>query len=193
MRRKYTDMFILRKIYYILFDLIQTLVIAGAIFVVIYAFLFRPYQVNGLSMYPNFENGEYVLTNLISKRFGEFKKGDIVVFRSPTEKNKDFIKRIIGTQGDTISINKGNFFLNGSLLEEDYLPSNYITNGGSFLSEGIQIRIPEGQYFVAGDNRSNSSDSREWGFVSKDKMIGKSFFVYWPLPKLRVVEHLKNN
>lgn len=186
-------MFLLRKLYYILFDLIQTLVIAGAIFVVIYAFLFRPYQVNGLSMYPSFENGEYVLTNLITKRFGEFKKGDVIVFNSPVEEKKDFIKRIIATEGDTISLNKGSFYLNGQLLEEDYLPSNYVTNGGSFLSEGAQIRVPEGQYFMAGDNRSNSSDSREWGFVTESEIIGKSFFVYWPLNRLRVVEHAEIN
>ena len=186
-------MFVVRKLYYILFDLIQTLVIAGAIFVVIYAFLFRPYQVNGLSMYPNFENGEYVLTNLTIKRFGEFKKGDVIVFHSPVEKNKDFIKRIIATEGDTISVNEGNYYLNGKLLKEDYLPPNYVTNGGSFLPEGTQVRVPEEQFFVSGDNRSNSSDSREWGFVSKDEIIGKSFFVYWPLNRLRVVEHAEIN
>lgn len=186
-------MFVVRKIYYILFDLIQTLVIAGAIFVVIYAFLFRPYQVNGLSMYPNFENGEYVLTNLIVKRFGEFEKGDVIVFHSPTEKNKDFIKRIIATEGDTISVSEGHFYLNGRMLKEDYLPSNYITSGGNFLTEGAQVRVPEGQYFVAGDNRSNSSDSREWGFVAKSEIIGKSFFVYWPLNRFRVVEHAEIN
>ena len=186
-------MFIIRKIYYILFDLIQTLVIAGAIFVVIYAFLFRPYQVNGLSMFPNFENGEYVLTNLITKRFGEFKKGDVIVFHSPTEKNKDFIKRIIATEGDTISLSDGHYILNGKILEEDYLPSNFVTTGGSFLSEGVQVKIPEGQYFVSGDNRSNSSDSREWGLVTKSEIIGKSFFVYWPLSRFRVVEHAEIN
>lgn len=182
-------MFLLRKIYYVLFDLIQTLVIAGAIFVVIYAFLFRPYQVNGLSMYPTFENGEYVLTNLIVKRFGEFKKGDVIVFKSPVEKNKDFIKRVIATEGDTISVSDGNFYLNGNLLEEEYLPSNYVTSGGSFLSEGTQVKVPEGNYFVSGDNRSNSSDSREWGFVTREEIIGKSFFVYWPFNRFRVVEH----
>lgn len=182
-------MFILRKIYYVLFDLIQTLVIAGAIFVVIYAFLFRPYQVNGLSMYPTFENGEYVLTNLLVKRFGGFQKGDIVVFNSPVDENKDFIKRIIATEGDTISVNDGNFYLNGNLLQEDYLPSNYVTSGGNFLPEGTQVQVPENNYFVSGDNRSNSSDSREWGFVTKDEIIGKSFFVYWPLNRFRTVEH----
>lgn len=182
-------MFILKKIYIILFDLIQTLVIAGAIFVVIYAFLFRPYQVNGLSMYPTFENGEYVLTNLISKRFTDYNRGDVIVFHSPTEKDKDFIKRIIGITGDSVSVNEGHVYLNGEMLEEDYLPANYVTNGGSFLSEGSQVNIPENSYFVLGDNRSNSSDSREWGFVPQDMIIGKSFFVYWPLNRLRTVEH----
>ena len=182
-------MFILKKIYVILFDLIQTLVIAGAIFVVIYAFLFRPYQVNGLSMYPTFENGEYVLTNLISKRFTDYNRGDVIVFHSPTEKDKDFIKRIIGVTGDSVSVSEGHVYLNGKMLEEDYLPTNYVTNGGSFLSEGSQVNIPENSYFVLGDNRSNSSDSREWGFVPQDMIIGKSFFVYWPLNRLRTVEH----
>ncbi len=180
---------ILRKIYYVLFDLIQTLVFAGAIFVVIYAFLFRPYQVNGLSMYPTFDNGEYVLTNLISQRFSDYERGDVVVFHAPTEDNKDFIKRIIGSAGDTVSVSEGKVYLNGNLLIEDYLPSNYVTNGGNFLPEGSQINVPEGNYFVMGDNRSNSSDSREWGFVQKSEIIGKSFFVYWPLSSIRVVEH----
>jgi len=184
---------IVRKIYYILFDLIQTLVIAGAIFVVVYAFLFRPYQVNGLSMFPTFDNGEYILTNLVTKRFSEFNRGDIIVFKSPTDKDKDFIKRIIGIAGDTVSVNKGHIYLNGKELDESYLPSNYTTAGGSFLEEGVQIVVPEGKYFVLGDNRSNSSDSREWGFITKDEIIGKSFFVYWPLNKVKMVEHVEIN
>ncbi|MDO8270209.1 MAG: signal peptidase I, partial [Candidatus Levybacteria bacterium] len=81
---------IIRKIYYLLFDLIQTLVIAGAIFVVIYAFLFRPYQVNGHSMDPTFSNGEYVLTNLIALRISSLERGDIVVFTAPPDKEKDY-------------------------------------------------------------------------------------------------------
>lgn len=184
-------MFIIKKIYYLLFDLIQTLVIAGAIFVVVYAFLFRPYQVNGLSMYPSFENGEYVLTNLIEKRFSPYKRGEVIVFHSPTEKDKDFIKRIIGVEGDIVSLAKGKVYLNGKILTEDYLPSNYVTYGGSFLPDGTQVKVPQGHFFVMGDNRSNSSDSREWGFVSKEEIIGKSFFVYWPINRFRVVEHVK--
>lgn len=104
---------IIRKIYYLLFDLVQTLVIAGAIFVVIYAFLFRPYQVNGHSMDPTFQNGEYVLTNLIALRTGPLKRGDIIVFVAPPDKEKDYIKRIIGLPGDRIKISAGDVYLNG--------------------------------------------------------------------------------
>lgn len=181
---------IIRKIYYLLFDLVQTLVIAGAIFVVIYAFLFRPYQVNGHSMDPTFENGEYVLTNLIELRVAELKRGDIIVFNAPPDEEKDYIKRIIGLPGDSIRISDGNVYVNGERLNQtDFLGPGVRTNGGSFLGEGDEVIVPEGQYFTMGDNREFSSDSREWGFVTKDKIIGKSFIVYWPPNHTRIVEH----
>lgn len=172
-----------------MFDLVQTFVIAGAIFVVVYALLFRPYQVNGLSMFPNFENGEYVLTNLISLRFGHLDRGQVIVFHSPTEKNKDFIKRIIGLPGDTVGLSNGDVTVNGKKIDQSFLPPHLRTNGGAFLQEGQQVVVPEGQYFVMGDNRDYSSDSREWGFVTKKKIIGKSFAVYWPISRFRLVEH----
>ena len=181
---------IIRKIYYLLFDLVQTLVIAGAIFVVIYAFLFRPYQVNGHSMDTTFQNGEYVLTNLISLRLGPLRRGDIIVFVAPPDKEKDYIKRIIGIPGDNVKISQGDVYLNGEKLDQSpFLSSDVRTNGGSFLGEGNEVVVPEGNYFVMGDNREFSSDSREWGFVPKSAVIGKSFIVYWPLNRLRVVKH----
>lgn len=182
-------MILLKKIYYLLFDLIQTLVIAGAIFVVIYAFLFRPYQVNGRSMDPTFQNGEYVLTNLIETRFGSLSRGDIVVFNAPVDEEKDYIKRIIGLPGDRISIKDGNVFVNGQQIQQTFLPNDVRTNSGNFLGEGEETIVPENHYFVMGDNRSFSSDSREWGFVSKDELIGKSFVVYFPLDHFRIVKH----
>lgn len=182
---------IIRKIYYLLFDLVQTLVIAGAIFVVIYAFLFRPYQVNGHSMDPTFQNGEYVLTNLIEMRIGKLNRGDIVVFNAPRDKEKDYIKRVIGLPGDKVKVSEGNIILNGEKLEQLFLPSNVRTNGGSFLGEGQEVVVPEDYYFLMGDNRDFSSDSREWGFVSKDELIGKSFLVYFPLNHFRIVQHAK--
>jgi signal peptidase I len=181
---------IIRKIYYLLFDLVQTLVIAGAIFVVIYAFLFRPYQVNGHSMDPTFQNGEYVLTNLIALRTGPLKRGDIIVFVAPPDKEKDYIKRIIGLPGDRIKISAGDVYLNGQKLDQtSFLSSDVKTNGGAFLGEGDEVVVPEDNYFAMGDNRPFSSDSREWGFVPKNAVIGKSFIVYWPLNRLRIVKH----
>lgn len=183
---------ILRKIYYAVFDLVQTIVIAGAIFVVIYAFLFRPYQVNGHSMDPTFQNGEYVLTNLITLRFSPLKRGDIIVFHAPPEKDKDYIKRVIGLPGDRIKVQDGQVYLNGKKLDQlSFLSSSVYTNGGAFLGEGDEVVVPEDDYFTMGDNREFSSDSREWGFVPKDKIIGKSFFVYWPLNHMRMVKHVQ--
>ncbi len=186
---KIEDMQILRRIYLILIDLIETFVIAGAIFVVVYAFLFRPFQVNGESMYPNYHNGEYILTNLISLRVAKLSRGEVIVFQAPNDKEKDFIKRIIGLPGDKIMVKDGSVYLNDEKLDESsYLAPSVKTYGGAFLPDGQNIEVASDNYFVLGDNRSASSDSREWGFVPHEKMIGKSFFVYWPVSSARTVK-----
>ncbi len=183
-----------RKFYSLLLDLVETLVIAGAIFVVVYAFLFRPFQVSGQSMFPTFKNGEYVLTNIIALKIGKISRGDVIVFKSPIDKEKDYIKRVIGLPGDTVSLSEGKVFLNNQSLDESpYLSPGYNTGGGAFLDEGGEITVPTDSYFVMGDNRDFSSDSREWGIVTKDKLIGKSLFVYWPLTAFRIVGHVKYN
>lgn len=139
-------------------------------------------------MYPNFYDGEYVLTNLISLRFENPKRGDVIVFVAPNEPEKDFIKRVIGIPQDMVSLKNGNVYINGQILNESsYLKSEVKTYGGSFLREGEIVTVPDGQYFVIGDNRPYSSDSREWGFLKKESIIGKSFFVYWPPNRMRLV------
>ncbi len=181
---------IARKIYAFLLDAVQTLLVAAAVFLVIYMFLFRPFEVNGQSMYPNFHDREYVLTNLIALKFGNPKLGDIVVFKAPDNPEKDFIKRVIGVAGDNVMIKDGDVYLNGQLLDQDaFLTSEVKTYAGAFLKEGIPVTIPQGEYFVMGDNRSYSSDSREWGFVKQDELIGKSFLVYWPISEMRLVSN----
>src|SRR5258706_9509510 len=101
---------IIRKIYSFLIDTIQSILIAASIFLVIYLFLFRPFQVTGESMYPNFKDKEYVLTNLITLHFGHPVRGDVVVFKAPPSPDKDFIKRIIGAAGDKIMVKNGDVF-----------------------------------------------------------------------------------
>lgn len=172
----------------IIFDLIETLVIAGAIFVVIYAFLFRPYQVNGHSMDPTYQNGEYILTNLITLKFNKLTRGDVVVFKAPLDAEKDYIKRIIGLPGDTVMIKEGYVYVNNQKLDESaYLPPDFRTYGGQTIVDGELITVPNDNYIVFGDNRGGSSDSREWGFVPKDKIIGKSAIVYWPLTEFHFI------
>lgn len=183
-------MYFVKKIYHWLIDLAETLVIAGAIFVVIYAFLVRPFQVNGSSMFPTLSNGEYVFTNLLSQRFGSLDRGDIIVFKAPPSEDKDYIKRIIGIPGDTVRIEGGRVYLSGNLLDESfYLAPTVHTSAGGFASEGQEIKVSPQSYFVMGDNRSSSSDSRDWGLVTFDKVIGKSTLVYWPLNSIRFVKH----
>lgn len=183
-------MFIIRKILSFFIDTIQTILLAASVFLVIYIFLFRPFQVNGLSMFPNFEDKEYVLTDLISYHFQKPKLGDVVVFQAPKDTDKDFIKRIIGVPGDMVSIRNGGIYLNNQKLDENqYLKDAVRTYGGSFLGEGQTVTVPEDEYFVVGDNRSYSSDSREWGFVKQNLIIGKSLFVYWPPNRMHLIKN----
>lgn len=180
----------LRKIYLFFIDIIQTLLLAAAVFLIIYVFLFRPFQVNGSSMYPNFYDREYVLTSIVTLHFEDTVLGDVIVFKSPTDPEKDFIKRIVGTPGDTILIKDGDVYINGKQLDESaYLSPSVRTNPGSFTKENEEVKAAKDEFFVLGDNRTNSSDSREWGFVPKKSIIGKSFFVYWPTRSIGFVKN----
>ncbi len=181
---------LVRKIYAFLVDSVQTFLIAAAVFLVIYAFLFRPFEVKGDSMYPNFHDQEYVITNLIILRFQSPKLGDVIVFKAPPDPSKDYIKRVIGVPGDTVLLKDGSVYLNGKLLDESaYLNSDVKTTGSDFLKDGDSLKVPADEYFVMGDNRPYSSDSREWGFVKKDEVVGESLFVYWPVTRMRLVKN----
>lgn len=179
---------IARKIYAFGLDAVQTLLVAAAVFLVIYMFLFRPFEVSGESMFPNFHDKEYVLTNLIVLRFGNPKLGDVIVFKAPPDPEKDYIKRVIAVAGDSVMIKSGSVYVNDQLLDENaYLKPEVKTYPGAFLKENVAVTVPPGTYFVMGDNRSYSSDSREWGFVKESDLIGKSFFVYWPITDIKFV------
>lgn len=179
-----------RKAYFFILDLLQTVLLAASIFLVIYIFLFRPFQVSGDSMYPTFKNGEYILTNLIALRTNGVQRGDVIVFKAPPDREKDFIKRVIGLPGDTVLLKDGFVYINDKKLDESaYLHSDVRTYGGSFLKDGEPYTIPAGNYIVMGDNRPFSSDSREWGLLPANMIIGKSFFVYWPVTSMRLVHN----
>lgn len=175
-------------------DIAQTVILAFCIFLITYIFLLRPFQVSGASMDPTFKDKEYILTNLIALRYETLKMGDVVVFVAPNQENtefkKDYIKRIIGVPGDSIYIKEGRIFRNGIQLDESkYLANDIMTYGGSFMKEGIPVTVPPDSYIVIGDNRPFSSDSREWGFIKRSEVIGKSFFVYWPTNKIQIIKN----
>lgn len=175
-------------------DIIETVVIALSIFLIVYLFLMQPHQVNGESMDPNFKDGEYLLTDKISFKFGLPSRGDIVVFRAPPQAQCpegagcDFIKRVIGLPGDTIEIRDNAVLVNGRALPESYLASSVETRPGAYTAGGI-VTVPRGEYFMMGDNRPHSSDSRSWGPVELGNIVGKVFFRYWPLSSMGTVEH----
>lgn len=181
---------VLKKAYFFLLDILQTLILAAAAFVVVYMFLFRPFEVKGESMFPNFHDSEYLVTNIIGVKLSDSKLGDVIVFKAPDNPERDFIKRVIGTSGDSVSINEGKVYLNGKILDESkYLKPDVKTYGGSFLQEGNEVLVPEGYFFVLGDNRSFSSDSREWGFVPRKNIIGNSIFIYWPINSAGLIKN----
>ncbi len=168
-------------------DITEVIVFAIAIFLFVYLLILQPHKIKGQSMEPNFFDGEYLLTEKVSYRLNGPKRGDVIVFKAPTGNDEEFIKRIIGLPQEKVSIKDGKVYINGHVLEENYLPGSTQTLGGFFLKEGEEKVVPEGYYFVLGDNRSASSDSRSWGFVAKEKITGRAWILYWPPQKAGIV------
>lgn len=188
----YTFLIVFRAIFRFFFDILESIVVALAIFVVVYLFLFQPHQVKGASMEPNFHDGEYILTNKFEYRLSLPKRGDVIVFKSPQNPDIDFIKRIIGLPGERVKLVNSVYYINGAPLREDYLPKGLITYNGTFLKEGVEVTLQPEYYFVSGDNRPRSSDSREWGPITKESIIGKSQFRYWPFDRIGLIQGVSN-
>lgn len=168
-------------------DILQVVVLAFGMYLIMQEFLIRPHQVYGESMLPNLHDREQIFTDRLSYLLGKLKRGDVVVFKSPRSPD-DYIKRIVGMPGDVVTIQENKVYVNGKLLMEDYLPQDLPTPPGSFATEGEAIKLEGDQYFVLGDNRGNSSDSRSWGPIKNDKIVGRAWIVYLPLGSFRVVK-----
>jgi signal peptidase I len=158
----------------VIVEAVQTIALALLMFLVI-NFLTARIRVDGRSMEPNFHDGDYVIVNRLAFRLGELQRGDVVVFPYPLNQEEDYIKRIIALPGDRVGIRDGLVLLNGAVLDEEYLGA---PPHGSDLEA---VTVPEGEVFVMGDNRYDSSDSRSWGPLSIEDIIGKAIFRYWPL------------
>ena len=140
-------------------------------------------------MEPNFHDGEYLLTDKVSYRLHEPERGDVIVFKAPPDYVDEFIKRIIGIPGDSVYVKDGKVFVNSKEVIEAYIPPDFHTYAGRFTAEGAVLTVPAGQYFVLGDNREHSLDSRNIGFIGKDKITGRAWLIYWPLNKAGIVKN----
>jgi signal peptidase I len=158
---------------------LRDLVVSLAISAFIIIFLYQPVKVEGTSMMPSLDDQERIFVNKYVYRLEPIQRGDIVVFRYPRDPSKSFIKRVIGLGGDHIRIDAGEVFVNGEALEEDYVPGAYADQRSY-----AEIVVPPNSYFVLGDHRTMSNDSRDFGPVNIGYIYGKAVFGYWPMDKM---------
>ena len=145
-------------------------------------FLYQPVEVEGTSMLPGLQDQERIFVNKFVYKFEAIQRGDIVVFHYPLDPAKSYIKRVIGVPGDHIRIVDGTVYVNDQPLTEAYVPSEYFD-----IRSMVETTVPENSYFVLGDHRSMSNDSRDFGPVSQQYIFGKAVLVYWPVDKLSMV------
>lgn len=154
---------------------LREMVISLAISVFIIVFLYQPVKVEGTSMMPGLADQERIFINKYAYRLGAIERGDVVVFRYPGDPSKNYIKRIVGVPGDRIEVLRGAVVVNGSRLQEPYVPVKFRDERSM-----DEVIVPAGSYFVLGDHRNLSSDSRDFGVVGRDAIFGKAVFAYWP-------------
>ncbi len=185
----YNEYMLLRRIGEFFLDILQVIVFAVSIFLFVYLLIMQPHKIKGSSMEPDFHNGEFLLTDKVSYRFGLPKRGDVIVFKAPPDGRDEFIKRIMGTPGDTVKIENGKVYVNGRLVNEPYLAPGTYSAAGSFATEAKEITIPAENYFVMGDNREHSFDSRNFGVINKSKITGRAWVIYWPPQRFGVIKN----
>lgn len=162
-------------------DVLETLLLSAALFLAINALSARV-RVDGFSMKPTLQDGEFVLVNRLAYRIGEPQRGDIIVFHFPLDPaSQDLIKRVIGLPGDVITTRGGVVFVNGQPLREPYIAAAPLYSG--------EWTVPPDQLYVLGDNRNDSSDSHSWGMLPVQEIVGKAVFIYWPFPEWKMIDH----
>jgi signal peptidase I len=159
-------------------DLVVSVVVSAFIII----FLYQPVRVEGTSMLPVLEDQDRLFINKLAYRVGEIHRGDVVVFLYPRDHQKSYIKRVIALPGDDLRIDHGEVYVNGTLIKEAYVPKRFEDDRSQ-----PEIAVPQHEYFVMGDHRSISSDSRDFGPVDRDLIYGKAAFVYWPMDQAGVV------
>jgi len=184
----------------VLRDWVESIIIAFFLAMVIRTFVVQAFKIPTGSMRMTLLEGDLILvnkfiygvkvpfTNLRLPAVREPQRGDVVVFIYPEDKKKDFIKRMVGLPGETVEIKGGSIYINGKPAQEQIFNKIYYYNRGDFGSEGLKLTVPENSYFVLGDNSVSSKDSRYWGFVPKEDLLGQALIVYWPPHRIRAIK-----
>lgn len=173
--------------FFIIFDYLRTALVIVVGLLLIYYLVVQIFVIKGVSMDPNFADGELILVNRLSYYFVSPSRGDSIVFIFPGTRSDRYIKRIIGLPGETIQISSDEIKINGRKLKEDYLPADFRTLGE------VNLKLKNDQFFVLGDNRELSNDSRIWGSFGKDKIIGRAQLIFYPFSATKWLERQSYN
>jgi signal peptidase I len=182
-------------------EYLESIIIALVLAMLVRTFVVQAFKIPTGSMRPTLMEGDRILVNkfiygakvpFIDLRLPDVrqpKRGDIIVFKYPEDPKRDFIKRLIATEGEEMEIVNGNILINGKVVDKpDILRERFYYNRGEYGKEGLKIKVPPDSFYVLGDNSATSRDSRYWGFVPKKDLIGKAFFIYWPLYRIRLIK-----
>lgn len=179
---------------------VETIIIALVLALVVRVFIVEAYKIPSGSMEPTLKIGDKIFVNkflygaklpFVPVRLPKVrdpKRGDIIVFRYPEDMRKNFVKRLIAFSGETVEIKMGKVYVNDKAIDLEPINSIYYTNGGIFGMEGQKIEVPQDSYFVLGDNSGNSRDSRMWGFVPKENLVGKAMIIWWPIKRISTLK-----
>lgn len=162
-------------------EALESVAVAVLLAIVIRLFVLEPFYIPSGSMEPTLQVNDRIIVSKLNYHFKEPKRGDVVVFKYPLDTSRDFVKRLIAVGGETVAIKGTVVYINGQPIPETYLPP------GLRFSDYGPVVVSAGSYFMMGDNRDNSDDSRNWGFMSEELIVGKAVAIYWPLDRLRLV------
>ncbi len=176
------------RVRYLMKEWVEPVIVAVILALIIRTFVVQAFKIPTGSMRPTLIEGDRILVNKFIYKFRDPERGDIIVFRSPEDKKKDFIKRLVALPGEKIEISNGSILIHGKAVEGDsVLRERYYYNRGDYGRKGQELGVPENAYYVLGDNSISSRDSRYWGFLPEKYLEGKAFLIYWPPKRIRIL------
>lgn len=172
----------------IIWDFLELLIICASIIALTFWFVGQPVQVSGSSMEPNLSNNQQLIAEKLTYKLREPERGEVAILKHPENPPVLLVKRIVGLPGDTFEIKDGQIYVNGSKLEEPYINNSELTQGKNKLKDNQKIKVPEDKYIVLGDNRDDSADSRNWGFIDEGSLVGRASLVYAPISEFKLIK-----